>query len=65
MTTKIIEITVSPTGQTSVQTKGFVGSECREASKFLEEALGQRVSESLTAEFYQTTQQQQAVQQSA
>ena len=48
---KCIEITVSPTGQTSVQTKGFVGGECRDASRFLEEALGQRVSESLTAEF--------------
>ena len=62
---KLIEITVSPTGQTSVQTKGFVGGECREASKFLEEALGQRVSETLTAEFHQHAQQQDAVQQSA
>ncbi len=62
---KCIEITVSPTGQSSVQTKGFVGSECRDASRFIEEALGQRVSESLTAEFHQTAQQQQAIQQSA
>ena len=62
---KCIEITVSPTGQTSVQTKGFVGGECRDASRFLEEALGQRVSETLTAEFHQTAQQQQVVQQSA
>jgi hypothetical protein len=65
MTTKTIEITVSPTGQTSVQTKGFVGRECREASRFVEEALGQRVSEVLTTEFYQQVPQQQAVQQSA
>ena len=62
---KTIEITVSPTGQTSVQTKGFVGGECRDASRFVEEALGQRVSETLTAEFHQVTQQQQAAQQSA
>jgi hypothetical protein len=62
---KTIEITVSPTGQTSVQTKGFSGGECREASKFVEEALGQRVSETLTAEFHQAAQQQQAIQQSA
>ena len=62
---KCIEITVSPTGQTSVQTKGFVGGECRDASRFIEEALGQRVSETLTVEFHQTAQQQQAVQQSA
>ena len=62
---KCIEITVSPTGQTSVQTKGFVGGECRDASRFIEEALGQRVSETLTAEFHQATQQQQVAQQSA
>ena len=62
---KLIEITVSPTGQTSVQTKGFVGGECRDASRFIEEALGQRVSETLTAEFHQATQQQQVAQQSA
>ena len=62
---KTIEITVSPTGQTNVQTKGFIGGECREASRFVEEALGQRVSETLIAEFHQVTQQQQAVQQSA
>ena len=62
---KTIEITVSPTGQTNVQTKGFIGGECREASRFVEEALGQRTSETLTAEFHQDVQQQQAVQQSA
>ena len=64
-TLKTIEIIVSPTGQTSVQTKGFVGGECRDASRFVEEALGQRVSETLTAEFHQHAQQQDAVQQSA
>ena len=65
MTIKIIEIVVSPTGQTDVQTKGFASGECREASKFLEEALGQRVSESLTAEFHQAANQQVVQQQSA
>lgn len=64
-TSKTIEITVSPTGQANVQTKGFVGGECRDASRFIEEALGQRVSESLTAEFHQVAREQQAVQQSA
>ena len=38
---------MSPTGQTQVQTKGFAGGECREASRFVEESLGQRVSETL------------------
>lgn len=64
-TLKTIEITVSPTGQTEVQTKGFAGGECREASKFLEEALGQRVGETLTAEFHQAANQSVVQQQSA
>ena len=38
--TKTIEIIVRPTGETSVQTKGFAGASCREASRFIEEALG-------------------------
>ena len=50
---KTIEILVSPTGQTTVQTKGFAGSSCRDASKFIEQALGQQTSETLTAEFHQ------------
>ncbi len=49
---QIIEIIVSPQGQTTVQTKGFSGSSCRQASKFLEQALGQRTDEKLTSEFY-------------
>ena len=49
---KTIEIIVSPDGQSRVETKGFAGSDCREASRFLEEALGNRVSEQLTPEFY-------------
>ncbi len=64
-TFQTIEITVSPTGQTEVQTKGFAGGECREASKFLEEALGQRVGETLTAEFHQAANQSVVQQQSA
>lgn len=51
--TKIIEVIVSPTGETKIETKGFVGGECRQASRFMEEALGIRASEKLTAEFYQ------------
>ena len=50
---KIIRLIVSPTGETRIETKGFSGPECREASKFLEQALGQPVGEQLTAEFYQ------------
>ncbi|NLX96904.1 MAG: DUF2997 domain-containing protein [Rhodopirellula sp.] len=51
--TQTIEILVTRDGKTSIQTQGFAGSTCRDASKFLEEALGQRASERLTAEFHQ------------
>jgi hypothetical protein len=52
-TNQTIEITVSPTGETTVQTKGFTGSSCRDASKALERALGIVQSDSPTAEMYQ------------
>ena len=57
---KTIRLIVSPTGETRIETKGFSGPECREASRFIEQALGQPVGEQLTAEFYQgqTTGQQ-------
>jgi hypothetical protein len=52
----VVEILVDPEGNTRVQTRGFAGSSCREASRFLEEALGRRTAERLTAEFhYQAT----------
>ena len=51
---KTIEITVSPSGESTVHTRGFLGSSCRDASKFLEQALGQRTGEQLTAEFHQS-----------
>lgn len=54
---KTIEITVGPKGETTVQTKGFSGPECRDASRFVEQALGQRTAEQMTAEFYQQGQQ--------
>lgn len=50
---KIIEITVTLRGETTVQTKGFTGSECKDASRFVEVALGQKTAETLTAEFHQ------------
>ena len=50
---KIIQVIVGPEGETKIETKGFSGGECREASRFLEQALGQPVGEQLTAEFYQ------------
>ena len=50
---RVIEMKVSPTGDVTVQTKGYAGSDCLQASKFLEQALGVSLSDSKTAEFYQ------------
>ncbi len=61
---KTIEITVSPGGETKGETRGFAGSECREASRFVEQALGRRTAETLTAEFYQGQQAGQHLDQS-
>ncbi|MCE9553869.1 MAG: DUF2997 domain-containing protein [Planctomycetes bacterium] len=52
---KIIEVIVSPTGETKIETRGFSGGECRDASRFIEQALGQRLTEQLTAEFHAST----------
>ena len=56
---KSIEIIVGPTGQTRLATKGFTGATCRDASRFLEQALGNAISETLTSEFHQAERQQQ------
>ena len=50
-----MQITIRPDGSSEIETKGFSGSECRQASEFLERALGQRSSEQLTAEFHQSS----------
>jgi len=52
---KTIEIIVAPNGESRVETKGFVGSECRQASRFVEQALGQQTDEQLKAEFHQSS----------
>ena len=60
---KTIEIIVSPRGQSRVETKGFTGAECRDASRFIEQAIGQQTHEILTAEFHQAAVAQQQIQQ--
>jgi hypothetical protein len=47
-----IEITVSPKGEAVVQTKGFSGPSCRDASRALEKALGIVRSDAPTAEMH-------------
>jgi hypothetical protein len=61
---KVIEIVVNPRGEATVQTRGFTGGVCRAASKFVEQALGQKTAETLTAEYYQGQQAGQHLEQS-
>ena len=58
---RIIEVTVSPQGETTVQTKGYSGSDCVQASKFIEQALGTPTSDRKTTEFFQEAPAQQQV----
>jgi hypothetical protein len=60
---RIIEVTVSPNGEATVQTKGYSGGECLQASKFLEQALGVALAEQKTNEYYQEAAAQQQVSQ--
>ena len=63
MNPRIIEVTVSPKGEITLRTKGFVGSDCLRASRFLEQALGVTIQEQKTAEFHQPTTTEQQVHQ--
>ena len=49
---KTIQLVVARDGSSRLETHGFAGDACRDASRFLEEALGVRMSESLTPEFH-------------
>jgi len=60
---RIIEVTVSPTGEATVQTRGYQGGACLLASKFLEQALGVVATERKTSEFYADARTQQQVNQ--
>jgi len=60
---RIIEVVVSPQGDTTVHTKGYAVSDCLQASRFLEQALGVATSDHKTPEFFQTTSTEQTLQQ--
>jgi hypothetical protein len=60
---RVIEVTVSPQGETTVQTKGYSGSDCVQASKFVEQALGVPIQERKTSEYYEQVAVEQRVQQ--
>ena len=61
---KRVEIIVDPKGNSKVETKGFSGSECVEASKFIEQALGKETASRTTAEFFAASANRSTVQNS-
>jgi hypothetical protein len=48
-----IILDVSPEGTPTITTKGYQGKGCKDASRFLEEALGTKATERLTPEYHQ------------
>ncbi len=58
---KLIEIIVTPNGETTVQTKGYAGSDCLAASKFLEQALGATFADTKTSEYFQVAAAEQEI----
>lgn len=59
---KTIQVIVSRDGSSRVETNGFAGQKCQDASRFIEQALGMKQNEQLTADFYraEVSQDQQA-----
>jgi hypothetical protein len=55
---KTIQITISPKGETKIETTGFSGSSCQDATRALEAALGATTSETFTGEYYTATNDQ-------
>jgi hypothetical protein len=50
--TQTIEVIVARDGSSRIQTHGFSGPRCQQASRFLEQALGLTESRRLTADYY-------------
>ncbi|MEW5850496.1 MAG: DUF2997 domain-containing protein [Myxococcota bacterium] len=54
MTQPRIVVEFHPNGTVQVKPEGFPGGQCRDATRFLEEALGQVVESTDTAEAFMT-----------
>lgn len=61
---KTIELIISPQGEARLESRGFSGPACREATAFLEQALGPTTSERITGEFHQSQPQREAIHES-
>jgi hypothetical protein len=47
---KTITITITSEGETTIETKGFVGAACKDATAALEKALGMKTKDAPTKE---------------
>ena len=55
MKQKVINVTIQPDGTVELAPDGFKGKACKDATKFLEQALGLTTdNRKLTSEFYET-----------
>lgn len=48
----VIEIVVSPSGETTVKVSGCAGPSCADLTKAIEQALGRVTADSKTPEYY-------------
>jgi hypothetical protein len=49
---KLIEVLIDEDGNIEVQTQGFSGASCKQATAELERALGKVTTDTVTAEYY-------------
>ena len=60
MKQKTIEIIVQPDGAVQIDAIGFVGTDCEQATAFLEEALGAITEKRRKPEYYRQVRQRRA-----
>jgi len=53
---RTIEVLITPTGEATVQTRGYTGADCLRASKWLERSLGITTADQKTPEYFQAEQ---------
>jgi hypothetical protein len=56
---KTVTVIVSPNGGTKIETFGFEGASCQDATRDLERALGGKADETLKSEYYAQTNNEQ------
>ena len=56
---KTVEIIINTSGQLTINAAGFSGSDCEQATAFLEQALGKLTAKQRKPEFYQRNQRNQ------